>query len=113
MKVHFTPCHTAGHVLYEVNDNKGSTPSLFTGDTLFVAGCGRFFEGTAKQMYHALIEVVAKLPQETKVYCGHEYTQKNLEFAQTIEPKNSAIEVGDLSRIKYSENFQFRKSLNG
>jgi len=51
-----------------------------------------FFEGTASQMFHALLEVVACLPKETEVYCGHEYTAKNLEFALTIEPENKAVQ---------------------
>jgi len=92
VKVHFTPCHTTGHVLYEIKDSKDSAPaSLFTGDTLFIGGCGRFFEGTAEQMYHNLCEVIASLPHNTKVYCGHEYTVKNLEFAATIEPSNEEL----------------------
>jgi len=93
VKVYFTPCHTSGHVLYEIWDADVSKDShaLFTGDTLFVSGCGRFFEGTAQQMYHALSEVVANFPHGTLVYCGHEYTVKNLEFAMTIEPKNPAV----------------------
>jgi len=92
VRVHFTPCHTTGHVLYEVSPADGSRPhALFTGDTLFVAGCGRFFEGTAQQMVHALIDVVAALPKDTLVYCGHEYTEKNLQFASLVEPHNTAV----------------------
>jgi len=87
VKVFFTPCHTSGHVLYYVP----SIPAVFTGDTLFIAGCGRFFEGTPQQMYHALIEVAANLPKDTKVYCGHEYTVKNLEFAAVVEPENQKV----------------------
>jgi len=67
------------------------TRALFTGDTLFISGCGRFFEGTAKQMYHALIEVVASMPPDTQVFCGHEYTVKNLQFALTVDPNNKAV----------------------
>jgi len=91
VKAHFTPCHTSGHLLYEVSDKTSEIPSLFTGDTLFIAGCGRFFEGTAKEMYHALIEVVASLPLTTHIFCGHEYTVKNLQFALTVEPNNKAV----------------------
>jgi len=87
-KVHFTPCHTTGHVLYECQDASSPNAALFTGDTLFVGGCGRFFEGTAAQMYHNLIEVVAELPKQTQVYCGHEYTVKNLQFSLKVEPDN-------------------------
>jgi len=91
IKVFFTPCHTSGHVLYlaKQGDEAGS---LFTGDTLFIGGCGRFFEGTAEQMHHALNKVIASLPDNTKVYCGHEYTKKNLEFAQHVEPNNTAVQ---------------------
>jgi hydroxyacylglutathione hydrolase len=80
------PCHTTGHVAYRFGS------ALFSGDTLFAAGCGRFFEGTAKEMYASLYEVIGKLPDDTRVYCGHEYTQKNLQFAATIEPSNGAIQ---------------------
>lgn len=86
-----TPCHTTGHVLYLVSAGEGQSKALFTGDTLFIAGCGRFFEGTASQMYHALLEVVASLPHNTEVYCGHEYTVQNLKFAVTVEPENEAL----------------------
>jgi len=88
--VFFTPCHTTGHVLYVAGDGK-SPKALFSGDTLFIGGCGRFFEGTAQNMYHALCEVVANLPKDTQVFCGHEYTVKNLQFAATIEKDNSAL----------------------
>lgn len=56
-----------------------------------MAGCGKFFEGTADEMYKALIEVLGRLPPETRVYCGHEYTINNLKFARHVEPKNEAI----------------------
>jgi hydroxyacylglutathione hydrolase len=94
IKVYFTPCHTSGHVLYEIKDssNLNEPVALFTGDTLFVAGCGKFFEGTAEQMYDALIEKISKMDPKTQIYCGHEYTLKNLEFAKTIEPNNQAIQ---------------------
>lgn len=84
-RVLFIPCHTRGHVAYLFGR------ALFCGDTLFAAGCGRFFEGTAEQMYHALHEVLGVLPDDTLVYCGHEYTEKNLRFAMTLEPSNAAI----------------------
>jgi len=84
----FTPCHTTGHICYFVTGPSGSEPAVFTGDTLFVGGCGKFFEGTGDQMYTALIDILAKLPLETKVYCGHEYTVSNLKFAVTAEPNN-------------------------
>jgi hydroxyacylglutathione hydrolase len=65
--------------------------SVFTGDTLFVAGCGRLFEGTAAQMYDSLHQKLGALPDSTRVYCGHEYTAKNLAFAAHLEPSNATI----------------------
>ncbi|KAI1883933.1 hypothetical protein AGOR_G00221180 [Albula goreensis] len=87
-----TPCHTSGHMCYFVwEDDCADAPAVFTGDTLFVAGCGRFFEGTAEQMHHNLTEVLGSLPQDTKVFCGHEYTIKNLKFALKVEPENERV----------------------
>ncbi|KAG8433310.1 hypothetical protein GDO86_017554 [Hymenochirus boettgeri] len=92
VKCLFTPCHTSGHICYYVTKpNSSEPPALFTGDTLFVAGCGKFFEGTAEEMYKALIEVLGRLPPETRVYCGHEYTINNLKFARHVEPNNDCI----------------------
>ena len=62
-----------------------------SGDTLFAAGCGRFFEGTPPQMYRALIEILSTLPDNTRVYCGHEYTAQNLKFAKHVEPSNPDV----------------------
>uniref|UniRef100_A0A3Q0STS1 Hydroxyacylglutathione hydrolase n=1 Tax=Amphilophus citrinellus TaxID=61819 RepID=A0A3Q0STS1_AMPCI len=74
-----TPCHTNGHICYYVTkENSTEPPAVFTGDTLFVAGCGKFFEGTAEQMYKALIEILGRLPPETHVYC---VIQKKLAWA--------------------------------
>lgn len=78
------PGHTLGHIAY-VGDNM-----LFCGDTLFTGGCGRLFEGTALQMFNSLNKL-KQLPKETLVYCGHEYTLANLEFALTIEPENRIL----------------------
>uniref|UniRef100_A0A672P7C2 Hydroxyacylglutathione hydrolase, mitochondrial n=2 Tax=Sinocyclocheilus grahami TaxID=75366 RepID=A0A672P7C2_SINGR len=87
------PCHTSGHICYFVTkENSTEPPAVFTGDTLFVAGCGKFFEGTADEMYKALIEVLGRLPPETRVYCGHEYTINNLKFTRHVEPNNEAIQ---------------------
>jgi hydroxyacylglutathione hydrolase len=83
-KVLFIPGHTTGHVAYLFGN------ALFCGDTLFVAGCGRLFEGTPEQMHASLNKLMA-LPDNTKVYCGHEYTETNLRFALTLEPKNFKI----------------------
>ncbi len=78
------PGHTRGHICYY------GMNSLFCGDTLFTGGCGRAFEGSPKQLYQSL-EKLAALPEDTQVYCGHEYTQKNLEFALSIEPDNPQL----------------------
>jgi hydroxyacylglutathione hydrolase len=80
------PAHTSGHVAYFFPEEH----AVFTGDTLFVAGCGRLFEGDARQMMASLGKLAA-LPDDTRVFCGHEYTEKNLRFAATLEPKNAAI----------------------
>jgi len=78
------PGHTLGHIAYY------SAPVLFCGDTLFSAGCGRLFEGTPQQMYHSL-QKLAALPDDTTIYCTHEYTLANLQFAAFVEPDNSDI----------------------
>jgi hydroxyacylglutathione hydrolase len=81
------PGHTAGHIAY-VGDIDG--PVLFCGDTLFAAGCGRLFEGTADQMWTSLGKF-ARLDPATRVHCAHEYTLANLRFAAAVEPANDAI----------------------
>jgi hydroxyacylglutathione hydrolase len=83
-EVHDVPGHTAGHIAYVGHG------ALFCGDTLFSAGCGRLFEGTAEQML-ASLDALAALPDETRVYCGHEYTVANLRFATDVEAGNSDI----------------------
>lgn len=87
-----TPCHTKDSICFHVTDtsNKSQFGGVFTGDTLFLGGCGRFFEGTAEQM-HASLSKLATLPDDTVVYNGHEYTAGNVAFAKTIEPDNPAI----------------------
>lgn len=83
------PGHTAGHIALFGGD--GDQPLLFCGDTLFSAGCGRLFEGTAEQM-HASLQRLASLPAQTRVYCTHEYTLSNLRFALAVEPDNAALQ---------------------
>jgi len=83
-KVFDLPGHTKGHIAY-YNDE-----TLFCGDTLFSAGCGRLFEGTPKQMHQSLSKL-ASLPSNTLVYCAHEYTQANLSFALIVEPSNTEL----------------------
>lgn len=81
------PGHTHGHIAYYASQANW----LFCGDTLFAGGCGRLFEGTPAQMVASLSKLAA-LPDETKVYCAHEYTLSNLRFAQEIEPGNSVLQ---------------------
>lgn len=80
VKVLHTPCHTSGSICFVVSADAEFTSDLavFTGDTLFLAGCGRFFEGSALQMFGSLSKIAA-LPKCTKAYVGHEYTVKNLQ----------------------------------
>ena len=85
-RVIFTPGHTSSSICYHFQNH------LFTGDTLFGAGCGRLFEGTPEQMYNSLVEKIEPLADETKIYFGHEYTVKNLAFAQQVEPGNANIQ---------------------
>jgi len=77
-----TPGHTAGHIAYVGHG------AVFCGDTLFSAGCGRLFEGTPQQMSDSLAKL-ARLEDDTQVYCAHEYTISNLRFAVTVEPENA------------------------
>ncbi len=86
-KVLAIPGHTLGHIAY-YNSKYGV---LFCGDTLFSAGCGRIFEGTPEQMYASLLRLNS-LPDDTLIYCTHEYTLNNLKFAKSIEPDNLAIQ---------------------
>ncbi|CAJ0824477.1 8203_t:CDS:2, partial [Entrophospora sp. SA101] len=88
-KALFTPCHTSSSVSFYVQD--GDDKAVFTGDTLFIGGCSKFFEGTAEQMYNSLIKTLGVLPSDTKVYCGHEYTTSNLRFAKSIDPNNKTL----------------------
>jgi hydroxyacylglutathione hydrolase len=82
----FIPGHTKGHIAFYFKKEK----VLFTGDTLFSLGCGRVFEGTYKQMFQSLNKL-KDLPGDTKIYCGHEYTYKNLDFCLTYNPNNSFL----------------------
>lgn len=80
------PAHTAGHIAYHLANDA----IIFVGDTLFAMGCGRLFEGTAAQMF-ANMARLAELPEDTSVYCAHEYTQSNGRFALTVEPDNQVL----------------------
>ena len=82
----FIPGHTAGHIAFYSKTEK----VIFTGDTLFSMGCGRVFEGTYNQMFNSLNRI-KDLPEDTKIYCGHEYTQKNIEFCIKYNPNNDLL----------------------
>jgi hydroxyacylglutathione hydrolase len=88
LRVIEVPGHTSGHIAYFHPDP--DEPWLLSGDTLFAAGCGRLFEGTAEQMFDSL-QRLAVLPPSTKVYCTHEYTLSNLRFARAVEPDNQDV----------------------
>lgn len=94
LKVLDVPGHTLGHIAYFAPMQHW----LFCGDTLFAAGCGRLFEGTPAQMLHSLDQLAA-LPDDTAVYCAHEYTMSNLRFAKEVEPDNQAL----LERIRQEQ----------
>ena len=89
------PGHTIGHVAYYGLNH------LFCGDTLFGGGCGRLFEGTYEQLLNSLNKL-ATLPNETLVYCAHEYTERNLNFATTVDPLNTAL----INRIMHTKNIR-------
>jgi hydroxyacylglutathione hydrolase len=83
-----TPGHTLDHISYVFDSDK----ALFAADTLFSIGCGRVFEGTYPMMWESLLKLRA-LPDDFRLYCGHEYTAANVKFALTIEPDNAALKV--------------------
>jgi len=86
------PGHTAGHIAFHGNG------LLFSGDSLFAGGCGRLFEGTPAQMLASLAQL-RDLPSQTRIYCGHEYTLANLEFASAVEPDNTEL-AARLERVR-------------
>jgi len=96
----FIPCHTSGHVALYFAKEK----AVFTGDTLFIAGCGRLFEGTAADMHNNMVKLTA-LPDDTRIYCGHEYTVKNLQFALTLEPSNAKLQ----SKLQWAQDMRAKK----
>jgi hydroxyacylglutathione hydrolase len=93
-KVIEVPGHTLGHIALLFDDER----IAFVGDTLFAMGCGRLFEGTPQQMYHSL-QRLAALPEDTRLYCAHEYTLSNARFAAHAEPGNASI-ADRLTRVK-------------
>lgn len=80
------PGHTRGHIVYWFRESR----ALFCGDTMFIMGCGRLFEGTPEQMWRSLSKLKL-LPPDTRIFCAHEYTQSNARFALTVEPRNEAL----------------------
>jgi hydroxyacylglutathione hydrolase len=94
-KILFIPAHTSGHIAYWFE----AAGVAFTGDTLFAGGCGRLFEGTAEMMFTALHDKLGALPDDVQIFCGHEYTESNLVFAETVEPDNEAIKQ-KLARVR-------------
>ena len=85
-KIIETPGHTTGHIIFWFEKEK----KVFTGDTLFVLGCGKLFEGTPKVMWNSLLKI-RNLPNETEIYCGHEYSKNNADFALSIEKNNNKL----------------------
>ena len=85
-EVIFVPGHTKGHIAFFFSKEK----IVFTGDTLFSLGCGRVFEGTHEEMFNSLNKI-KKLPPDTKIYCGHEYTKSNFNFCLAYDPKNTFL----------------------
>jgi hydroxyacylglutathione hydrolase len=77
---------------------------VFTGDTLFIAGCGRLFEGTATDMHNNMVKLMS-LPNDTRIYCGHEYTEKNLKFALTLEPNNTHVQ----KKLQWTQEMRAKK----
>jgi len=90
------PGHTRGAIAWSIQATSSGPAAVFTGDTLFAAGCGRLFEGTPAEM-HASLQAIMALPDETSLYFGHEYTAQNLDFAAAAEPENEAIAARRLS----------------
>lgn len=87
-KVFDVPGHTSGHIAFWFEDSNAA----FTGDTLFALGCGRVFEGTHEQMWNSL-DKLREMPPETSIYCAHEYTEANLNFALTVESGNQELQA--------------------
>lgn len=97
-----TPGHTRGHIVY-YGETKNGASLLFSGDTLFACGCGRIFEGTPRQMYSSL-QKLAALPDETLIYCAHEYTLSNVRFARTVEPENNELLIREKIIVQQRHN---------
>ena len=100
-----TPGHTATGICYFVTRKGMDAPLLFTGDTLFVCGCGRLFECDGETMFESLNKLTT-LPDESLVYPGHDYTEENLQFALTIEPENEALQkkISEIQAVFAQQN---------
>jgi hydroxyacylglutathione hydrolase len=98
IRVLATPGHTRTSVCYAVNST-GTEPLLFSGDTLFVGGCGRLFEGDGPTLWNSL-QKLRDLPEDTRIYCGHEYTLENLAFGASVSPGDARVQqrVADMRR---------------
>jgi len=92
------PGHVQDHILYYFPE----CFLLFTGDALFLSGCGRIFEGNGKQYFHSL-QTIKSLPEKTLLFCGHNYIERNVAFAKQVEPQNSAIKLEDRSTFRTLE----------
>ena len=93
------PGHTSGHICIYIKEIN----ALFTGDTLFSLGCGRIFEGTYNEMFHSLNKI-KNFPKNTKIYCGHEYTEKNSDFCLSLDSNNPKL-INKINKIKnYIQN---------
>ncbi len=92
-----TPGHTRGHIVYHF----AAARAAFVGDTLFALGCGRLFEGTPAQMWGSLQKIL-RWPDDTRIYCAHEYTQSNARFALTVEPQNRSLQqrAANVARLR-------------
>lgn len=96
-RVFETPCHTKGSLLYLLEEENPSQEEgklkgdLFTGDTIFIAGCGRFFEGNAAQMFKNISRIVELCDERCRIWCGHEYTHQNLRFSIRFDPSNKTM----------------------
>jgi len=101
------PGHTRGAIAFVMGDN------AFTGDTLFAMGCGRLFEGDAAMMWASLSKLMT-LPDATKIYCGHEYTENNARFALTLEPGNKALQqrLSEMPAMTMPSNIGLEKATN-
>jgi hydroxyacylglutathione hydrolase len=100
-----TPCHTQDSVCFYFQD--GEDRAVFTGDTLFIGGCGRFFEGSAEEMHKALNETLAALPDDTKVYPGHEYTKGNVKFAKKVLNNDAIKKLDEYSQANKETQGKF------